>query len=555
MTEKIRLGFSDKFQTKDVAIAPGDPVPWDPSTKFTILGTRVPRLDGRAKTTGEARYSMDVRLPGMLFGRILRCPYAAATVKSIDLAAVRKMPGVRAALALAEPGEKMRFAGQEIAAIAAESSEIAEDALRAIQVSYTERPFVASIEKAMESGAPLVFEGQAQTKTSGGDVDTSPKSKLPRNGNVLGPRPFAKGDVEQGFAQADAVVEATYATSVQLHSALETHGLVASWDGGDLTVWASTQGIFSVREELAEALKIPASRIRVICEYMGGGFGAKFGARIEGVTAAKLAKAAGAPVKLFLTRKEEQLAAGNRPSAIQKIRAGAKKDGTLTALQLTVHGTGGTNGGTGASGPVKNIYACPNVKVDEYDVFTNAGPACAFRAPGHPQGAFALEGIVEELAAKLGMDSVAFRMKNDPSRSAARSCGSAPKSAGPRATSGARPPTRPSGGAWEWAPPSGTTPATPARGLPSPSTATARRRSSTACRTSAPAPARWSPSSRRRSSPCRSRGSPSASATRSSPTARARAARRRRPRARPRSGAPPPRPRSSSPRPWHASGK
>ncbi|HEY1251182.1 MAG TPA: xanthine dehydrogenase family protein molybdopterin-binding subunit [Thermoanaerobaculia bacterium] len=415
MTEKIRLGFGDKFQTKDVAIAPGDPVPWDPSTKFTILGTRVPRLDGRAKTTGEAQYSMDVRLPGMLYGRILRCPYAAATVQSVDLSAVKKIPGVRAALALAEPGEKMRFAGQEIAAIAAESPELADDALSAIQVSYAQRPFVASIEKAMESGAPLVFEGSAQTTTSGGDVDTAPKSKLPRNGNVLGPRPYAKGDVEQGFQQADAVVEATYATSVQTHSALETHGLVASWEGKDLTVWASTQGIYSVREELAEALKMPASRIRVICEYMGGGFGAKFGARIEGVTAAKLAKQAGAPVKLFLTRKEEQLAAGNRPSAVQKIKAAAKKDGTLTALQLTVHGTGGTNGGTGASGPVKNIYECPNVRVDEYDVFTNAGPACAFRAPGHPQGAFALEGIVEELAAKLGMDSVAFRMKNDPS--------------------------------------------------------------------------------------------------------------------------------------------
>ncbi len=415
MTEKIRVGFGDKFETKDVAISPGDPAPWDPSTKFTIVGTRVPRLDGRAKTTGEARYSIDVRLPGMLYGRILRCPFAAATVQSIDLSEAQKMKGVKAALALAEPGEKTRFAGQEIAAVAAETPELAGDALRAIRVTYAERPFVVSLEKAMASGAPLVFDGKADTKTTGGDVDVAPKSKLPRNGNVLGPRPFAKGDVEQGFAQADVVVEGTYVTQVQTHTALETHGLVARWEGDELTVWASTQAIFSVREELAEALKIPASKVRVITEYMGGGFGAKFGARIEGVTAARLAKQAGAPVKLFLNRKEEQLATGNRPSSVQKIRVGAKKDGTLTALQLTVHGTGGTNGGTGTSGPVKNIYACPNVKVDEYDVFTNAGPATAMRAPGHPQGAFALEAAMDELALRLNMDPLALRMKNDPS--------------------------------------------------------------------------------------------------------------------------------------------
>ena len=142
---------------------------------------------------------------------------------------------------------------------------------------------------------------------------------------------------------------------------------------------------------------------------MGGGFGAKFGPRIEGVAAAKLAREAGAPVKLFLDRKEEQTAAGNRPSSIQKIKAGATKDGKLKALHLVVHGTGGTNGGTGPPGPAKNIYACPNLKVEEYDVFTNAGPSAAFRAPGHPQGAFALEATMDELARELGMDPLEFR--------------------------------------------------------------------------------------------------------------------------------------------------
>ncbi len=414
MNEKLRLGFGDSLQTKEVAIAPGDPAPWDPSTKFSILGGRVPRLDGKAKTTGEAQYAIDVRLPGMLHARILRCPLAAATLQSIDLSQARGMPGVRAALTLAEPGEKIRFAGQEIAAVAAETSEAAEDAIRAIRVSYAPRPFVVSMATAMESAAPLVFDGKAETKSSAGEVEESGKG-LPRKGNVLGPRAFSRGDVAKGFAQADVIVEGTYETQVQTHTALETHGLVARWEGDELTVWASTQGIFSVREELAQAMEIPASKVRVITEYMGGGFGAKFGARIEGVAAARLARQAGAPVKLFLSRKEEHLATGNRPSSVQKIRAGAKRDGTLTALQLTVHGTGGTNGGSGTSGPLKNIYACPNVKVEEYDVFTNAGPATAFRAPGHPQGAFALEATMDELALKLGMDPLELRLKNDPS--------------------------------------------------------------------------------------------------------------------------------------------
>ncbi len=415
MTEKVRIGFNGEFQTKEVKVAPGDPAPWDPSTKFSILGQRVPRLDGKAKASGEARYSIDVRLPGMLYGRILRSPYAAATVKSIDLVPARTMPGVKAALTLTEPGERIRFAGQEVAAIAADTPERADDALRAIAVAYEPRPFVVGIEAAEKPDAPLVFDGKAESKASAGDVEERARG-LARKGNVVGPRlTGGKGDVEAGFRESDVVVEATYYTQVQLHTALETHGLVAQWEGDNLNVWSSTQGIYGVRDDLAEALKIPASRVRVVTEYMGGGFGAKFGPRIEGIAAAKLAKKAGAPVKLFLDRKEEQTATGNRPSSVQWIKAGATKDGKLKALHLVVHGTGGTNGGTGTSGPARNVYDCPNLKVEEYDVFTNAGPSAAFRAPGHPQGAFALEATMDALAKKLGMDPLEFRMKNDPS--------------------------------------------------------------------------------------------------------------------------------------------
>ena len=414
MKEKIRVGFEGDFQFKEIEIAAGDPAPWDPSQKFTIVGTRVPRLDGKAKATGEAKYPSDVRLPGMLYGRILRCTLPAATVKSLDLSAARKMPGVRAVIAIAEPGEKLRFAGQEVAAVAAETPDQADDALAAIAVVYDSRPFVVRLDDAKKRDAPLVFEGKAQTQTSGGDVESGGKN-LPRHGNVLGPRSTVKGSVDDGFRKAAAVVEATYDTQVQTHSALETHGLVARWEGEELTVWASTQGIFDMRDQLAETLKVPVSKVRVITEYMGGGFGAKFGPRAEGLAAAKLARQAGAPVKLFLDRKEEQLASGNRPSARQTVKAGATKDGKLTALQLTVYGNGGTNGGTGTSGPVKNVYACENLKVEEYDVFTNAGPGTAMRAPGHPQGAFALEATMDELAKAIGMDPLEFRLKNDPS--------------------------------------------------------------------------------------------------------------------------------------------
>lgn len=412
--ETLRLGFNGHFEEKTVEIADGDPAPWDPAKKFSILGARTPRIDARAKATGSARYSIDVVLPGMLYGKILRSPHAAAVVQSIDLSAVRRMPGVKAAMAIASPGEKLRFAGQEVAAVAADTPERAIDALAAIRVAYAPVPFVVDPVKARADDAPLVFEGAAKQKTSAGDNPGGRKA-LPKKGNVQGPRSSDKGDVDAGFRQADATVEGTYSTQVQTHSALETHGIVAKWDGDALTVWASTQGIFSVRDELAQTLGIPASQVTVITEHMGGGFGAKFGAGVEGVTAAKLAKETGAPVKLFLDRKEEHLAVGNRPSAIQWVKAGATKDGKLTALHLVVHGNGGTNGGTGTSGPLKNVYACDNVRTEEFDVFTNAGPSAAFRAPGHPQGAFALEATMDELAHKIGMDPLEFRMKNDPS--------------------------------------------------------------------------------------------------------------------------------------------
>src|SRR6185369_15364591 len=169
----------------------------------------------------------------------------------------------------------------------------------------------------------------------------------------------------------------------------------------------------TVRDEFAEVLKLPKSQVRVVTEFMGGGFGAKFGAGNYGVLAAHLSKKAGAPVRLMLDRREEHMAVGNRPSSVQHLRIGAKKDGTLTAIHHVAYGTAGAGTGAGAGGPAKNMYPCPNVLIEEYDVFTHAGPAAAFRAPGHPQGCFSFEQAIDELADKLAVDPLALREKID----------------------------------------------------------------------------------------------------------------------------------------------
>jgi xanthine dehydrogenase YagR molybdenum-binding subunit len=414
------------------AIPAGEPPPWPANAGLSVVGKRVPRLDGQLKVTGAATYTADVRLPGMLHARVVRSPHPHARVKSIDLSAAERHPGVRAVHALEhlrgsavlrDPKQEapsrypiVRYAGQPILAVAAVTQADADEAARLVKVDYEPLPFVVDLEDARKPGAPAVFPGPAdQAGSAGGGGGPS---GVPQNGNVRGPMrsgPLGppRGDVSKGFAEAEVTVEATFRTQVQTHSALETHGVVADWKPEGLTVYSSTQGTGTVRDELAEVFGLPKSRIRVITEFMGGGFGAKFGIGNYGVLAVHLSKKAGAPVRLMLDRKEEHLAGGNRPSSIQTLRIGAKKDGTLTALHLVSHGTAGTGTGAGAGGPARNMYPCPNLLTEEHDVFTHAGPAAAFRAPGHPQGAFALEQAIDELAEKLGMDPVALRDKID----------------------------------------------------------------------------------------------------------------------------------------------
>ncbi len=355
-----------------------------------LLSTRVTRADAAAKVTGRAKYTFDVVRPGMLYGRILRSPHAHARVTSIDVTPAQTMPGVKAVLPFIEPGQKVVFAGEEIAALAADTEQQAEDAIRAIKVSWEVLPALASVEQAMRPEAPKVFE-PANTRTGSAQED---------------------GDLAAGFAAAAHTVEGVYSTQVQTHTSLETHGCVCEWDGDKLTAWVSTQAVHGTREGFAQALKIPQANIRVITEFMGGGFGSKFGPDTQGVLCARLAQQAGKPVKMMLDRKEEHLATGNRPSAFARIKAGVAADGTLTAFDAQTWGTGGA--GAGSDFPLPYIYVFPNRRRTHTDVYINAGQQRAMRAPGHPQGCFITEVLMDELADRVRMDPVEFRLKNLP---------------------------------------------------------------------------------------------------------------------------------------------
>jgi xanthine dehydrogenase YagR molybdenum-binding subunit len=397
------------------------------NSDLQYIGKPIERWDGHQKVTGQARYTADTQLPGMLYARFLNAAVPHARIVSIDISAAENYPGVRAIHVIErelgnavlrnpalEPQSKyptVRYAGQPLAAVCATTPNIAEEAVKRIKVRYDTMPFVVDAEAARKPDAPKVFPGPADQAGSAGGGG-GPRD-VPQIGNIHGPSIHKKGDLDQGFKDADVIVEGRYMTQVQTHSALETHGVVADWKPGMLTVWASTQGVASVREELASFFNLPKSQVRVITEFMGGGFGAKFGAGNPGVVAARLSQKAGAPVRLMLDRKEEHLSVGNRPNSDQTLRIGAKKDGTLTAVQLINYGTAGCGTGAGCSGPASTMYKYDALHTEENDVFVNAGPASAFRAPGYPQGAFALEQGIDELAEKLNMDPLDLRDRID----------------------------------------------------------------------------------------------------------------------------------------------
>jgi xanthine dehydrogenase YagR molybdenum-binding subunit len=366
-------------QAEAVSAAPGE---------FRYVGQKITRVDGRLIVTGKAPYTHDLHFEGMLYGKILRSPHAAAEVVSVDLSPALRLPGVMAAVKLTSG--RVRYIGEPIAAVAAVDEATAAAAAQLIQVEYKVLPFVVSEKKAMEDGAPQVLD--------------SP--------NVQKLFEYTRGNIKEGEAQADMVIERTYHTSIEVHHPAETHASIAYWKDGRLNVWDSTQAIFSVRDQLARVLNIPASQVRVIKKYMGGGFGSKLGLNDHTVAAALLAKEAQRPVKIVLSRRENAYCVGNRPSALITIRGGAKKDGTLTFLHLKNYTGGGVGRGDRCSEPLIDIYRCPHVLVEEYSVFTNTCASRPTRAPGHVQGTFALESFLEELAAALNLDPLELRRKN-----------------------------------------------------------------------------------------------------------------------------------------------
>jgi xanthine dehydrogenase YagR molybdenum-binding subunit len=426
-TVKMPIGIPDYTPHEEDRTVPASEPPVLPVNKdLNYIGKPAERWDGHAKVTGRARYTADVQLPGMLYARFVNSTVPHARVVSIDTSAAESHPGVKSvhviekllgSAVLRDPSLEqnrypvVRYVGQPIAAVAATTPQGAEDAAAKIKVKYETMPFVVDQDMAREPNAALVFPGPAdQAGTAGGGGSAS---GIPQTGNIHGPAVHKHGDTEQGFKEADVIVDARYTTQVQTHSALETHGVVADWKPDLLTVYASTQGTASVREELAAYFQLPMSKVRVITEFMGGGFGAKFGAGNPGVVAATLSRKASAPVRLMLDRQEEHLSVGNRPSSDQRLRIGAKKDGTITAIQLISYGTAGCGTGAGCAGPASNLYKWAALHVEENDVFINAGPGTAFRAPGHPQGAFALEQSIDELAARLKMDPLDLRDRID----------------------------------------------------------------------------------------------------------------------------------------------
>jgi xanthine dehydrogenase YagR molybdenum-binding subunit len=357
---------------------------WPEAEKRLHIGKRISRIDGPDKVSGRAKYSYDINRPGMLFGKVLRSPYAHAKVTSIDTSAAEKMPGVKAVKVINGPGFEIQWAGQEIVAVAAETEPQAEDAMRAIKVQYEKLPHF---------------------------VNEADRSKAPDT-HLRKPSENATGEVDKAFAEADVTVEGFYGTDVITHCCLEAHGLVTEWtDDKNILIHPSTQSVSPIGPELARALNMPANTVRVKMDHVGGGFGSKFPIDIWGIEMTKTSQQAGGkPVKYFLDRDAELAVAGSRPSLYAKVKVAAKKDGTITAWESDAWGSGGM-GNINAVLPYV-FTRIPNTRIKHQTVATNVGPQRAWRAPNHPQLALVTMGALDDLAAKLNMDPLDFFLKN-----------------------------------------------------------------------------------------------------------------------------------------------
>ena len=390
---------------------------------YNVVGTRPLRPDGADKVTGRALYGADFAAAGLLSGSVLRSPHAHARIKSIDTSKAEALDGVRAVVTSADfpqggegpvqwqrdnilASDKALYRGHAIAAVAAASPHIAEEAVSLIEVDYEVLTPVTDVQSSMKGDAPILHDSLMTDELG---------EKADKASNVASHFQHVKGDVEVGFKEADVVIEREFTTKTVHQGYIEPHAATALWNNdGRLHIWCSTQGSFAARDACARILDIPVSQIRVVPLEIGGGFGGKIDVYLEPV-AALLSKKTGTPVKLVMSRADVLQGTGPTPGSYAKIKIGAKKDGTITAahayLAMEAGAYPGSPVGAGAM-CVLAPYDLENALVDGYDVVVNKPKTAAYRAPGAPNAAFAGEQVVDEVAKAIGMDPIDFRMKN-----------------------------------------------------------------------------------------------------------------------------------------------
>ena len=402
---------------------------------YKVIGTRPIRPDGTDKVTGRANYGADIRLPGMLYGRVKRSPIAHGKIKRIDTSRALALPGVQAVMTaedLPRKGkkdfaplgsvqislaslsanvmarDKVRYEGHAVAAVCASDPHIAEDALELIEVEYEELPAVLDPGEAMLASAPLVDDELHTREMATGESAEQPS-------NVAMHFVAAMGDVEAGFAEAEVVLEREFKTKMVHQGYIEPQNATAFWrhDGG-LEIWCSTQGTFVMRDHLAGLLDQPVSKIRVTPQEIGGGFGGKINVYLEPL-AAVLSRKSGKPVKMTMTRDEVFRATGPTSGSAIRVKLGAKRDGTLVAAQGELVYEAGAFPGSPVVSGVRCVfapYAIPNQQIEGYDVLVNKPKVAAYRAPGAPAACFAMDSLIDELAAQLEIDPIELRLKN-----------------------------------------------------------------------------------------------------------------------------------------------
>ena len=377
------------------------------------VGHPTSRIDAEKRVTGTATYTGDLRLPGMLYARVLRSPHPHARIRRIDLSRAQALPGVKAILTHENCdviwgsgdmrnkrylfNDPVRFVGDAVAAVAATDRHTAEEATRLIAVDYEVLPFVLEPEDALKPGAPEIQPGGNLSPTARGAHE---------------PEQYRRGNIDEGLRAADRVFEDQYSSPHINNAQLEPRVAIAQWDGDRLTVHTPTQGISNCHTEIARDLKLAPEKVRIICQFMGGGFGNKNQDHDFELMAAVLAQQAGAPVKIEFTRKEDFLAVHGRWPTKQYYKVGVRNDGTLTAIQLRGYsGMGPYRKGTGGIAGIE-IYQCPHVERLVYPTYTNKAVSANLRGPDFPQGVFGIESLMDDVAYALKMDPVEFRLKN-----------------------------------------------------------------------------------------------------------------------------------------------